>query len=438
MKYKTDKSQQFYEQACKILPGGVDSPVRAFKAVGGNPLFIDRGEGPYLFDVDGNRYIDYVLSWGPLILGHAHAQVVQRLQEATSRGTSFGAPSPLETALAEKIQSFMPSIEMLRFVNSGTEATMSALRLARAFTGRNKIVKFEGCYHGHADLLLVQAGSGVATLNLPDSPGVPPSTISDTLVARYNDLDSVKDIFRIYPDQIAAVIIEPVAGNMGTVPPVDGFLQGLRSLTRQHHSLLIFDEVMTGFRVHPGGAQSLYHIEPDLTTLGKVIGGGLPVGAYGGRREIMERVAPAGPVYQAGTLSGNPLAMTAGLATLDVLSTPGIWTQLETSAEKLVTGLRQAARAAQKPVHVKRAGTMFCLFFTSQPVRDWNMVKQSNTHFYATYFREMLARGVYMAPSQFETAFISVAHQDEVITRTIEAAYEALRCVDGEKQPYIN
>jgi glutamate-1-semialdehyde 2,1-aminomutase len=437
MKSKTQKSQQYYEQACKILPGGVDSPVRAFKAVGGNPLFIDRGEGPYLFDVDGNRYIDYVLSWGPLILGHAHGHVVQRLQEAASRGTSFGAPSPLETALAEKIQSFMPSMEMLRFVNSGTEATMSALRLARAYTGRNKIVKFEGCYHGHADMLLVQAGSGVATLNLPDSPGVPPSTISDTLVARYNDLDSVKDIFRIYPDQIAAVIIEPVAGNMGTVPPVDGFLQGLRSLTRKQHSLLIFDEVMTGFRVHPGGAQSLFNVEPDLTTLGKVIGGGLPVGAYGGRREIMERVAPAGPVYQAGTLSGNPLAMTAGLATLEVLSTPGLWAQLETSAEKLETGLRQAAGAAQKPVHVRRAGTMFCLFFTTQPVRDWNMVKQSNTHFYATYFREMLAHGVYMAPSQFETAFISVAHQDDVITQTIEAAYEALKCVDEERQPFL-
>jgi glutamate-1-semialdehyde 2,1-aminomutase len=437
MKSKTQKSQQYYEQACKILPGGVDSPVRAFKAVGGNPLFIDRGEGPYLFDVDGNRYIDYVLSWGPLILGHAHGHVVQRLQEAASRGTSFGAPSPLETALAEKIQSFMPSMEMLRFVNSGTEATMSALRLARAYTGRNKIVKFEGCYHGHADMLLVQAGSGVATLNLPDSPGVPPSTISDTLVARYNDLDSVKDIFRIYPDQIAAVIIEPVAGNMGTVPPVDGFLQGLRSLTRKQHSLLIFDEVMTGFRVHPGGAQSLFNVEPDLTTLGKVIGGGLPVGAYGGRREIMERVAPAGPVYQAGTLSGNPLAMTAGLATLEVLSTPGLWAQLETSAEKLETGLRQAAGAAQKPVHVRRVGTMFCLFFTTQPVRDWNMVKQSNTHFYATYFREMLAHGVYMAPSQFETAFISVAHQDDVITQTIEAAYEALKCVDEERQPFL-
>jgi glutamate-1-semialdehyde 2,1-aminomutase len=432
MATKTQKSQQFYEQACKILPGGVDSPVRAFKAVGGSPLFIDHGEGPYLFDVDGNRYVDYVLSWGPLVLGHAHPQVVERLREAVTRGTSFGAPSPLETALAEKIQAFMPSIEMLRFVNSGTEATMSALRLARAYTGRNKIVKFEGCYHGHADMLLVQAGSGVATLNLPDSPGVPPSTVADTLVACYNDLESVRDIFRIYPDQIAAVIVEPVAGNMGVVPPSDGFLQGLRSLTRQQRSLLIFDEVMTGFRVHPGGAQGLYQIQPDLTTLGKVIGGGLPVGAYGGRREIMEQIAPAGPVYQAGTLSGNPLAMTAGLATLEILADPHLWPQLEASADKLASGLRQAAGAARQPVHVNRVGTMFSLFFTSQAVRDWNMVKQSNTHFYAVYFREMLKRGVYMAPSQFEAAFISAAHHENVIAKTIDAAYQALSGLDRE------
>jgi glutamate-1-semialdehyde 2,1-aminomutase len=425
----TQKSQLFYEQACKILPGGVDSPVRAFKAVGGAPLFIDHAEGPYLFDVDGNRYIDYVLSWGPLVLGHAHAHIVERLQEAVSNGTSFGAPSPLETALAEKIQSFMPSIEMMRFVNSGTEATMSALRLARAYTGRNKIVKFEGCYHGHADMLLVQAGSGVATLNLPDSPGVPPSTVSDTLVARYNDLDSVEDIFRIYPDQVAAVIVEPVAGNMGVVPPVEGFLQGLRSLTRQHHSLLIFDEVMTGFRVHAGGAQGLYQIEPDLTTLGKVIGGGLPVGAYGGRRVIMEQVAPAGPVYQAGTLSGNPLAMTAGLATLEILANPDTWPHLEASAEKLVDGLRRAAGAARKKVSVTRVGTMFSMFFIPKAVRDWNTVKQSNTHYYAMYFREMLARGVYLAPSQFEAAFISTAHNDEVIARTLDSAYDALICL---------
>jgi glutamate-1-semialdehyde 2,1-aminomutase len=432
MGMKTQKSQQFYEQACKILPGGVDSPVRAFKAVGGTPLFIDHGEGPYLFDVDGNCLIDYVLSWGPLVLGHAHPYVVERLRDAVKKGTSFGAPSPLETALAEKIQAFMPSLEMLRFVSSGTEATMSALRLGRAYTGRNKIVKFEGCYHGHADMLLVQAGSGVATLNLPDSPGVPPSTVADTLVACYNDLESVRDIFRIYPDQIAAVIVEPVAGNMGVVPPVDGFLQGLRSLTKQNRSLLIFDEVMTGFRVHPGGAQSLYQIEPDLTTLGKVIGGGLPVGAYGGRKEIMERVAPSGPVYQAGTLSGNPLAMTAGLATLELLADPDLWSQLEAAAELLASGLRQAAVAAHQPVHVNRVGTMFSMFFTSQPVHDWNMVKQSNTHYYAAYFREMLRRGIYMAPSQFEAAFVSAMHREDVIAKTIEAAYQALRGLDRE------
>jgi glutamate-1-semialdehyde 2,1-aminomutase len=432
MGMKTQKSQQFYEQACKILPGGVDSPVRAFKAVGGTPLFIDHGEGPYLFDVDGNCLIDYVLSWGPLVLGHAHPYVVERLRDAVKKGTSFGAPSPLETALAEKIQAFMPSLEMLRFVSSGTEATMSALRLGRAYTGRNKIVKFEGCYHGHADMLLVQAGSGVATLNLPDSPGVPPSTVADTLVACYNDLESVRDIFRIYPDQIAAVIVEPVAGNMGVVPPVDGFLQGLRSLTKQNRSLLIFDEVMTGFRVHPGGAQSLYQIEPDLTTLGKVIGGGLPVGAYGGRKEIMERVAPSGPVYQAGTLSGNPLAMTAGLATLELLADPDLWSQLEAAAELLASGLRQAAVAAHQPVHVNRVGTMFSMFFTSQPVHDWNMVKQSNTHYYAAYFREMLRRGIYMAPSQFEAGFVSAMHREDVIAKTIEAAYQALRGLDRE------
>lgn len=427
---KTQQSQHYYEQACKILPGGVDSPVRAFKAVGGAPLFIDHGEGPYLFDVDGNRYIDYVLSWGPLVLGHAHAQVVERLKETIAKGTSFGAPSPLETALAEKIQSFMPSMEMMRFVNSGTEATMSALRLARAYTGRNKIVKFEGCYHGHADMLLVQAGSGVATLNLPDSPGVPPATVSDTLVAPFNDLDAVKDIFRIYPDQIAAVIVEPVAGNMGVVPPSDGFLQVLRSLTRQQRSLLIFDEVMTGFRVHPGGAQALYQIEPDLTTLGKVIGGGLPVGAYGGGRVFMEHVAPAGPVYQAGTLSGNPLAMAAGLATLEGLSDPTVWPLLENSAQKLADGLRQAAEEARKQVNVTHVGTMFSMFFTSQPVHDWNTVKQSNTHYYAKYFQEMLARGVYLAPSQFESAFISTAHDDDVIAKTLDAAYDALTCLD--------
>jgi glutamate-1-semialdehyde 2,1-aminomutase len=342
MSLNINQSSELFRQAQTLLPGGVDSPVRAFRAVGGQPLFIERGSGAYLYDVDGNRYIDYVLSWGPLVLGHAHPQVVDALQAAAEKGTSFGAPSPLEIDLARLVQEFMPGLEMMRFVNSGTEATMSALRLARAFTQRDKIIKFEGCYHGHADLLLVQAGSGVATLGLPDSPGVPPATVQDTLVARFNDLDSLEALFEAYPQQIAAVIVEPVAGNMGVVPPLPGFLEGLRSLTQAHGALLIFDEVMTGFRVHPSGAQALYNIQPDLTTLGKVIGGGLPVGAYGGRVEIMEMVAPAGPVYQAGTLSGNPLAMSAGIATLQGLKEPGLWERIADGRRAAIHGLQRA------------------------------------------------------------------------------------------------
>ncbi|HEX7973322.1 MAG TPA: glutamate-1-semialdehyde 2,1-aminomutase [Anaerolineales bacterium] len=420
------KSIQWFEQACQVLPGGVDSPVRAFRAVGGQPLFIERGEGPYLYDVDGNRYIDYVLSWGPLILGHAHPSVVDALQRAVLRGTSYGAPSPLEVELARCVQSFMPSLEMLRFVNSGTEATMSALRLARAFTRRNKIVKFEGCYHGHADLLLVQAGSGVATLGLPDSPGVPSATVQDTLAADYNDLDSVEALFWRYPEQIAAIIVEPVAGNMGVVPPVEGFLAGLRALADQYGALLIFDEVMTGFRVHPGGAQALYDVRPDLTTLGKVIGGGLPVGAYGGRRDIMELVAPAGPVYQAGTLSGNPLAMTAGLVTLHLLDDPEVWPGLESAAGRLADGLAQAALETGAPAQVTRVGTMFCTFFTESPVRDWSSVKTCDTARFGRFYRSMLERGVYLAPSQFEAGFISTAHSPGVVDATIEATRQAL------------
>ncbi|MGH2626248.1 MAG: glutamate-1-semialdehyde 2,1-aminomutase, partial [Anaerolineales bacterium] len=324
------RSRQLFAEALALLPGGVDSPVRAFRAVGGQPLFIARGQGAHLFDVDGNRYVDYVLSWGPLILGHAHPRIVKVLTKAVRQGTSFGAPCEQEVELARRIQGFMPSLEMIRFVNSGTEATMSALRLARAFTGRDKIVKFEGCYHGHADMLLVKAGSGVATLGLPDSPGVPASIAQDTLVAVFNDLEAVERLFEAHPEQIAAVIVEPVAGNMGVIPPRDGFLEGLRDRTRRAGALLIFDEVMTGFRVHPHGAQGLYGVTPDLTTLGKVIGGGLPVGAYGGRREIMKWIAPSGPVYQAGTLSGNPLAMTAGIETLRALADPSVWEALET------------------------------------------------------------------------------------------------------------
>lgn len=419
------KSIEQFEQALAVLPGGVDSPVRAFRAVGGQPLFIDRGEGPYLYDVDGNRFIDYVLSWGPLILGHAHPTVVAAVKAASEKGTSYGAPSPLEAELARRVQAFMPNIEMIRFVNSGTEATMSALRLARAFTGRNKIIKFEGCYHGHADLLLVQAGSGVATLGLPDSPGVPATTVQDTLVARYNDLDAVAALFKQGPGEIAAVIVEPVAGNMGVVPPVPGFLQGLRDLTSLYGALLIFDEVMTGFRVHPGGAQTLYGIKPDLTTLGKVIGGGLPVGAYGGRRDIMQMIAPAGPVYQAGTLSGNPLAMSAGIATLEVLKNPSAWEKMETRAARLAEGVLEAARAAHVPLVGHRVGTMLSVFFTETMVRDWPTAKKSDTARFGKYFMGMLERGVYLAPSQFEAGFLSTTHDDAAIDATL-AVVEAV------------
>jgi glutamate-1-semialdehyde 2,1-aminomutase len=420
-----ERSEQLFAEALDLLPGGVSSPVRAFRAVGGVPLFIERGEGAYLVDVDGNRYVDYALSWGPLVLGHAHPRVVAALEGAVRKGTSFGAPSALELELAGLIRGALPSMELVRFVSSGTEATMSALRVARAYTGREKIVKFVGCYHGHADFLLVQAGSGVATLGLPDSPGVTRGAVADTLTAPFNDLHAVERLFET--TEIAAVILEPVVGNMGLVLPQPGFLEGLRELTAKHGALLVFDEVMTGFRVHAGGAQALYGVTPDLTTLGKVIGGGLPVGAYGGRREIMELVAPAGPVYQAGTLSGNPLAMAAGIETLRVLAEPGVLDGLERAGARLETGLRTLGEGVQ----VARAGTMFGLFFADAPVTSWDTASTADTARFASFHAAMLERGVYLAPSQFEAGFISTVHGDEEIDATVDAAREALTILGG-------
>ncbi len=429
----TAASRALFAEARTLLPGGVDSPVRAFRAVGGEPLFIARGDGAWLVDVDDNRYVDYMLSWGPLMLGHAPAAVVRAVAAATALGTSFGAPSPLEVELARRVRQVFPALEMVRFVSSGTEATMSALRLARAVTGRAKILKFAGCYHGHADLLLVQAGSGVATLGLPDSPGVPAGTVADTLVAPFNDLAAVERAFADRPDAIAAVIVEPGAGNMGVVPPVEGFLEGLRAVTRAYGALLIFDEVMTGFRVHPGGAQGLTGVVPDLTTLGKVIGGGLPVGAYGGRREIMELIAPAGPVYQAGTLSGNPLAMSAGLATLDALGRPGVWDRIAGRAAELATLVADTAAAAGVPLRVQRVGTMLTAFFTDEPVTNWETATRCDTQAFGWWHRALLDHGVYWVPSQFEAAFLSVAHGDAELAVTARALERAFAHVRGRR-----
>jgi len=424
------RSHTLYQEAQQLLPGGVNSPVRAFRGVGGEPIFIDSARGPYLFDVDGNRYLDYVQSWGPMILGHAHPSVVEAVIEASKRGFSFGAPTEAESELAKLVIESVPSIEMVRFVNSGTEATMSALRLARAYTGRHKIIKFSGCYHGHADMLLVQAGSGVATMGLPDSPGVPPEATGNTLIAPYNDIEAVETLFDTYPTEIAAVIVEPVAANMGLVLPQPGFLEQLRSLTKAYGALLIFDEVMTGFRVALGGMQERVGITPGLTCLGKIIGGGLPVGAYGGRREIMEQVAPLGAMYQAGTLSGNPLAMAAGIATLTEMRKPGQYEELERKSQMLGNGLERVKNETGVELQFARIGAMFCLYFTGKPVTDYASAKSSDTASYAQYFWNMLARGIYLPPSQFEACFISLALDDEMIEETIESARLAL---SGEK-----
>jgi glutamate-1-semialdehyde 2,1-aminomutase len=418
---KTEQSRAMFQAAKRVLPGGVNSPVRAFRGVGGDPLFIARGEGAYLFDVDGNRYVDYVMSWGPLILGHAYPAVVEAVQQQAARGTSYGAPTGLETELAELVVDIVPSIDMLRFVNSGTEATMSALRLARAYTGRDKIIKFAGCYHGHADMLLVQAGSGVATLGLPDSPGVPQGATQDTLTAPFNDIEAVAALFGQFSGEIAAVIVEPVAGNMGLVPPVEGFLPGLRDLCSNDGALLIFDEVMTGFRAAMGGAQERFGIQPDLTALGKVIGGGLPVGAYGGPKSIMEQVAPAGTMYQAGTLSGNPLAMAAGVATLRAITQPGIFARVVKVAETLCAALESEASAAGIPVQTGQAGAMFGFSFREEPATNYDEVKQSDTERYARFFHAMLAEGVYFAPSAFEVAFAALPHEGAALDQTLAA-----------------
>ncbi|NOU96010.1 glutamate-1-semialdehyde 2,1-aminomutase [Paenibacillus sp. LMG 31456] len=421
------RSTKAFAEAKQVIPGGVNSPVRAFKSVGLTPLFMERGLGSRVFDIDGNEFIDYIGSWGPLIVGHSHPEVVEAIKKTAESGTSFGAPTELETEMARLVIERIPSIELVRMVNSGTEATMSALRLARGYTKRSKILKFEGCYHGHADALLIKAGSGVATLGLPDSPGVPDSVAANTITVPYNDIDSVRLAFERYGEEIAAIIVEPIAGNMGVVPPQPGFLQGLRNITSQYGSLLIFDEVMTGFRVGLNSAQGLYGITPDLTCLGKVIGGGLPVGAYGGKREIMELIAPSGPIYQAGTLSGNPLAMAAGFVTLSLLGKPGVYEELERKSARLEEGFLANARELGIASTINRVGSMICPFFTDQRVTNYETAKTTDLQLFNRYFAALLDNGVSVAPSQFEGMFVSTAHSDEDIAATIDAHYKALK-----------
>ncbi len=425
-------SHELFAQAQQHIPGGVNSPVRAFKGVGGDPVFIDRAEGAYTYDPQGKRYIDYVGSWGPMILGHAHPEVIAAVAEVIKKGLSFGAPTELETRMADKVCELVPSMDLVRMVSSGTEATMSAIRLARGYTGRDKIVKFEGCYHGHSDSLLVKAGSGALTLGEPSSPGVPAALAEHTITLDYNDLDQVKQTFSEVGEQIACIIVEPVAGNMNCIPPLPGFLEGLREVCDQYGTVLIFDEVMTGFRVALGGVQGLYNIRPDLTTLGKVIGGGMPVGAFGGKREIMEKIAPLGPVYQAGTLSGNPVAMTAGLKTLELISAPGFFGALTEKTEKLVQGLTDQARNAGVPLASNRVGGMFGIFFTdAEQVSNFAQSTACNQEQFKAFFHAMLDKGVYLAPSAFEAGFVSAAHSDDDIAATIAAAGEAFKEICG-------
>lgn len=422
------RSKELFEEAQKVIPGGVNSPARAFGPVGGEPLFIARGEGSQVYDVDGNVYIDYVCSWGPLILGHAHPEVVAALKKVCEQGTSFGAPTQVEVQLANLVVDLVPSVDMVRMVNSGTEATMSAVRLARGYTEREKVIKFEGCWHGHADSFLIRAGSSALTMGVPSSPGVTEGTASGTITAPFNDLEAVKKVVLENKDEIAAVIVEPIAGNMGVIPPAKGFLEGLRALATEHGIVLIFDEVITGFRVHPGGAQSLYGVEPDMTTLGKIIGGGLPVGAFGGKREIMSNISPLGKgVSQAGTLSGNPLAMTAGYETLTRLNRPGVYETLESKAAALEAGFRENLKSLGLNYHMNRVGAMMTLFFSQRPVGNFEAATGCDQELFARYFNAMLEQGIYLAPSQFEGAFVSLAHSDEDIDATIKANYNALK-----------